>query len=107
MHGMRRAQHRSRLLSGPLGGRVVPGAALLAGVVLGLAGLSAPAAGQSPAPNVPWPDLVPAFPTSTNPQPGPQPGCARPTMRCVDYEIERLQQAQDSFGCDHRAVFAT
>jgi hypothetical protein len=59
------------------------------------------------APNAPWPDLLPPLSTASNPQPGPQPGCSKPTMSCLDYEIQRMRQAQDSFGCDHRAVFAT
>jgi len=79
-------------------------AILVALVVLLLVGTSA---ARADAPNAPWPDLLPPLPTATNPQPGPQPGCSKPTMGCLDYEIQRMRQAQDGFGCDHRAVFAT
>jgi hypothetical protein len=86
-------------------GRLAALAALiLALLVLFILGAS-PARGQ--APNVPWPDLLPALPTASNPQPGPQPGCPQPTMGCLDYEAGRMQQAQAQFGCDHRGVFTT
>jgi Family of unknown function (DUF5995) len=62
---------------------------------------------RADAPYLNWPDLLPALPTSANPQPGPQPGCAAPTMGCLDYEIARMHDAQTGFGCDHRGVFAT
>jgi hypothetical protein len=58
-------------------------------------------------PNAPWPQLLPATPTPNNVQPGPQPGCRRATMRCIDYEIARMSDLERRLGCDHRAVFAT
>ena len=57
--------------------------------------------------NFPWPDLLPAFPTTANPQPGPVPGCERPTPSCIDLEVTRLRDFRRRLGCDHRAVFAT
>jgi uncharacterized protein DUF5995 len=57
--------------------------------------------------NFPWPDLLPAMPTTSNPQPGPVPGCERPTASCIDVEISRLRELRRRLGCDHRAVFAT
>jgi hypothetical protein len=57
--------------------------------------------------NFPWPDLLPAMPTTSNPQPGPVPGCERPTVSCIDVEISRLRDLRRRLGCDHRAVFAT
>lgn len=58
-------------------------------------------------PNPPWPNLLPPLPISDKTQPGPVPHCRRATMRCVDGNIARMQQAVDRFGCDHRGVFAT
>jgi hypothetical protein len=57
--------------------------------------------------NFPWPDLLPALPTTSNPQPGPVPGCKRPTVGCIDLEIRNLGKLRGRLGCDHRAVFAT
>src|SRR5256885_1428449 len=57
--------------------------------------------------NFPWPDLLPAFPTTSNPQPGPVPGCQEPTPGCIGLEITRLRDLRRRLGCDHRAVFAT
>ena len=57
--------------------------------------------------NFPWPDLLPAFPTAANPQPGPVPGCEEPSLRCIDLEITRMRDLRRRLGCDHRAVFAT
>ncbi|HEV7462190.1 MAG TPA: DUF5995 family protein [Solirubrobacteraceae bacterium] len=57
--------------------------------------------------NFPWPDLLPALPTSANPQPGAVPGCAEPTPRCIDLEVAGLRDLRGRLRCDHRAVFAT
>jgi hypothetical protein len=57
--------------------------------------------------NFPWPDLLPALPTAANPQPGPVPGCRRPTVACIDHEIAQLGALRGRLRCDHRAVFAT
>jgi hypothetical protein len=35
------------------------------------------------------------------------PTCEVPTVACIDTQIERLTALRDSFGCDHRGVFAT
>jgi len=51
--------------------------------------------------------VLPPFPSSTEPQPGPVPHCRRPTLRCIDTEIRRLRGLRDRLGCDHRGVFAT
>jgi len=94
-------RQNSRHLRGPVAAAAVALVVLLALLMLG------PAPARADAPNVPWPDLLPPLSTASNPQPGPQPGCSKPTMACLDYEIQRMRQVQDSFGCDHRAVFAT
>jgi hypothetical protein len=80
--------------------------ALIAGIAA-TAVLGAPAAHASQDPNPPWPQLLPPFPVSAHNQPRPLPGCRKATMRCIDVMIRRMQRAQDRFGCDHRAVFAT
>ncbi len=53
-------------------------------------------------------DRAPASdPTSKNPQPGPVSTCEKPSPRCIRNQIRRLREARDTWGCDHRAVFAT
>jgi hypothetical protein len=82
---------------------------VLAAAALALAAGAAPVLADdgAGAPNVNWPDLLPPLPTSSNPQPGPVPGCVRASIGCIDYELASLRATQDRFGCDHRAVFAT
>jgi hypothetical protein len=67
----------------------------------------APAAQASQDPNPPWPQLLPPGPVSKHNQPKPVPGCRRATIKCIDVQMRRMKRAQDRFGCDHRAVFAT
>jgi hypothetical protein len=57
--------------------------------------------------NFPWPELLPALPTAQNPQPGPVPGCKRPSPACIDAEVTQLANLRAWMGCDHRGVFAT
>jgi hypothetical protein len=78
-------------------------AALAAAAV---AALAAPAA-HAAAPYVPWPSALPPAPTSSNPQPGPLPGCDTPTIACVDAGSARLKKLQARLRCDHRDVFTT
>src|SRR5437764_596801 len=78
--------------------------ALAAGATPASADTSSQVAGAL---NFPWPDLLPPLPTAQNPQPGPVPGCAHASPRCVDYEITRMAGLRRRLGCDHRAVFAT
>lgn len=54
-----------------------------------------------------FPGLLPPFPTSQNPQPGPVPGCSRATVGCVESLVARMRRLRDRLGCDHRAVFLT
>jgi hypothetical protein len=92
-------------------------AVALAAALVGVLGAATPGAHADPltdtsdrlagALNFPWPDLLPAFPTTSNPQPGPVPGCRRPSVRCIDLEIANLRDLRRRLGCDHRAVFAT
>jgi hypothetical protein len=59
-------------------------------------------------PNLNWTALLPpAGDTTADVQPGPVPTCEVPTVACIDTQIERLTAIRDSFGCDHRGVFAT
>src|SRR5437762_14084577 len=57
--------------------------------------------------NVPWPDLLPALPTTANPQPSPVPGCERPTVACIAHEITQLRTLRTRPRCEHRAPPAT
>jgi hypothetical protein len=59
------------------------------------------------APYFPWPSALPPLPTARNPQPGPLPGCRRPSIRCVDRNLARLNRIVSKLGCDHVGVFAT
>ena len=81
------------------------GLAVLLGAMT-LAALPAPASAAEPV-NVPWTTFLPTLPTPNGNSGGPQPGCRRASMRCVDYVIRRLRRTQNRYGCDHRAVFAT
>jgi Family of unknown function (DUF5995) len=68
----------------------------------------APPAGASDHPaNVQWETYLPALPVSAKAQPHAVPFCRKATIRCVDTEIRRLRNAQRTFRCDHRGVFAT
>lgn len=68
---------------------------------------AAPAAhAQTGPPNLPWPELLPPAPSSSDVQPGPVPGCRKARMSCIDGVIRKLKARRDRLGCDHRAVFA-
>jgi Family of unknown function (DUF5995) len=58
-------------------------------------------------PNLEWTALLPPIPTAKNPQPGPVSTCPEPKPGCIRTQIRRLREARDTWGCDHRAVFAT
>jgi hypothetical protein len=68
---------------------------------------ASPAASGASVPNLNWTTLLPPLWGPTEPQPGPVPHCRRPTLRCIDTEIQRLRRLRDRLGCDHRGVFAT
>jgi hypothetical protein len=57
-------------------------------------------------PDVPWTDLLPPLAVK-DPKPKRIPHCARPSVKCIDYEIKSLSAIRAKFRCDHRAVFAT
>jgi hypothetical protein len=76
-------------------------AALAALVCAGGAGAS-----SDPA-NVQWESYLPALPSGATVQPHAVPFCRTASVRCVDTEVRRLENAQRAFGCDHRGVFAT
>jgi hypothetical protein len=80
---------------------------VLLGSLAALACAAAPANAQYADPAPPWPQLLPPAPTTDQTQPGPAPGCERPSMECVERVIRRLRAYRDRFGCDHRGVFAT
>jgi hypothetical protein len=73
-----------------------------------LAGASRASANSLLVPNTNWTSLLPPLlGTPTQPQPGPVPYCRKPSIACIDTEIQRLTQLRNRLGCDHRAVFAT
>jgi hypothetical protein len=77
-------------------------------IVVAVALLAMPAgAARAQYPGLPWTELLPAFPSALEPQPGPVPNCRKPSMRCIDVEVRRLRALRDRLGCDHRGVFAT
>ena len=78
----------------------------LGSFVVALCLLAAPAGASEPV-NVPWSSYLPAMGSPNGNQGGPQPRCTVATMKCLDTVIHRLRHRQDSFGCDHRAVFST
>jgi hypothetical protein len=57
--------------------------------------------------NVPWETFLPALPASAKVQPHSVPFCRVASFRCIDTEVRRLRNAQRTFRCDHRGVFAT
>lgn len=57
--------------------------------------------------DVNWVEYLPPVASSNEVQPGPVANCKRPRPRCIRVVIKRLRGAQERFGCDHRAVFAT
>lgn len=77
-------------------------ATLTAGVFAG------PAAGRAQdIPSLPWTELLPPLPSSTNPQPHPVAHCKVAKRKCVTGVVHRLRRLRDRLGCDHRAVFAS
>jgi uncharacterized protein DUF5995 len=75
--------------------------------VAGALALSAAPASAAEPVYVPWTTLLPAMPGDAGTTGGPQPGCRKASMRCVNHTIRRMRRTQNRFGCDHRAVFAT
>lgn len=71
-----------------------------------LALFAVPAGAGAASSPVHWESYLPDFPPA-GPQPGAVPGCATPTIRCIDGEIRQMERYQQRFGCDHRAVFDT
>src|SRR3954447_11853213 len=87
-----------------MGGRLTALLVVVALVVCAAAPSGARAAEPT---DVNWPALLPAMPTQAGGTGGPQPHCAKATMRCIDTEVRRMRRLQRRLGCDHRAVFDT
>jgi hypothetical protein len=58
-------------------------------------------------PGLPWTELLPALPSPPQSAPNRVAHCRRPGIRCVAFQIERMEALRDRLGCDHKAVFAT
>ena len=58
--------------------------------------------------DIPWPQLLPPQPTSTEVQPGPVKRCRNASIRCVDRLVRHLRVQWRGYdrSCDHRAVVA-
>lgn len=58
--------------------------------------------------DVPWPQLLPSQPTTTEVQPSPVRRCRRASIECVNQLVEHLRRAWRRYDrtCDHRAVIA-
>lgn len=54
-----------------------------------------------------WVEHLPPVARANGVQPGPVANCKRPRPRCIRVVVKRLRGAQQRFGCDHRAIFAT
>jgi hypothetical protein len=76
-------------------------------LLIGAFAVASSASGSDHPANVHWERYLPALPSPTEIQPRSVPHCRRATMRCIDVEVRRLRRAQERWGCDHRAVFAT
>lgn len=76
-------------------------------LLIGAFAVASSASGSDHPANVHWERYLPALPSSTEIQPRSVPHCRRATMRCINVEVRRLRRAQERWGCDHRAVFAT
>ena len=76
-------------------------------VLIAVLAVGASARGSEHPANVHWEQFLPALPSPTEIQPRSVPYCRKPTIRCIDVEVTRLRARQQTWGCDHRAVFAT
>ena len=74
-----------------------------------LAGATAlgPARSAAEVPGIPWTELLPALPSPPQTQPNRVAHCKRATIKCVDFQIGRMEALRDRLGCDFKAVFAT
>lgn len=67
----------------------------------------APSAGAEPVPGIPWTEFLPALPSPAQTKPNKVAHCKRATLKCVDFQIARMEALRDRLGCDFKAVFAT
>jgi hypothetical protein len=69
---------------------------------------AAPASADHGDADIPWPQLLPPLPVSSEVQPGPVTNCKRASIRCVNRLVHRLRRQWRGFdaSCDHRAVIA-
>ncbi len=68
---------------------------------------SAPAQSGSPVPGIPWTELLPALPSPSQTHPNRVAHCKRPSIKCVEFQMARMEALRDRLGCDFKAVFAT
>jgi hypothetical protein len=78
-------------------------------IALAVAAMASGVTGASAADDgdINWVEYLPPVASSSDVQPGPVANCKRPKPKCIRLVVKRLRGAQERFGCDHRAVFAT
>src|SRR5205085_7746383 len=64
-------------------------------------------AGAAEPVNFSWTSFLPPMAGAPGGTGGPQPGCRKATIKCVNRVMRGLRRRQRAFGCDHRAVFST
>jgi hypothetical protein len=67
----------------------------------------APGGAAADVPNISWTELLPALPTPPQSAPNRVAHCKKASLRCVRFQIERMEALQARLGCDHKGVFAT
>ncbi len=85
--------------------RVVAVAVCALAIGGGVAG--APVSAGADVLNIPWTQLLPALPTPPQSAPNKVAHCEKASLKCVRFQIERMEALQARLGCDHKAVFAT
>ena len=66
-----------------------------------------PSAATADVPNVSWTEMLPALASPHQSAPNRVAHCKKATVKCVRFQIERMQALQERLGCDHKGVFAT
>ncbi|HEX2127873.1 MAG TPA: DUF5995 family protein [Solirubrobacterales bacterium] len=75
-------------------------------LVLGVGAVGTPGAGAD-VPNISWTELLPALPSPPQSAPNRVAHCRKARLKCVRFQIERMEALQARLGCDHKAVFTT
>jgi hypothetical protein len=74
---------------------------------IGAGTAAAPGAAIADVPNISWTELLPALPSPPQSAPNKVAHCERASIKCVRFQINRMEALQARLGCDHKGVFAT